>query len=203
MNETSLLRATHLVAARALRNNPMEVSLLVCDGYDPREVVRMKMEQERLSASNFSATIDSSSLSSEGKMMISCVTPAVLHMYTFTCTNPSNVFLYILEPICVCITLRCIACHSSSILLSLPPFISSLSSYPWSASRSLDDAVRILSESMDALPTVPLPLVSHLYYSALHVHVYYKSKQGKAKGGHSKQAANFKEKAEHDLNCDL
>jgi protein scribble len=92
VNGTSLLRATHLVAARSLRNNPMEVSLLVCDGYDPREVVRMKLEQERLSSSNVSAAIDSTSLSSE-------------------------------------------------------------------ASRSFDDAVRILSESMDALPTVPLATV--------------------------------------------
>lgn len=68
INGTSLLGATHLVAVRALRSNPMEVSLLVCDGYDPREVVRRKKEQERLStASHLSATLDSSSLSSEGE----------------------------------------------------------------------------------------------------------------------------------------
>lgn len=66
VNGTSLLGATHLVAVRALRNNPMEVSLLVCDGYDPREVVRRK-EQERLSTSYASATLDRSSLSSEGR----------------------------------------------------------------------------------------------------------------------------------------
>ncbi|CAI8037712.1 Leucine-rich repeat-containing protein 1 [Geodia barretti] len=89
INGTSLLGATHIVAVRALRSNPMEVSLLVCDGYDPREVVRREKEQERLSiGSNASATLDTSSLSSE-------------------------------------------------------------------ASRSLDDAVRILSESMDALHTMP------------------------------------------------
>ena len=116
MNEISLLRATHLVAARALRNNPMEVSLLVCDGYDPREVVRMKMEQERLSASNFSATIDSSSLSSEGNMMISCVIPAILYMYTFTCTptcycTQANLCVHYFEMRCVSFFL-----HSS-----LPP----------------------------------------------------------------------------------
>lgn len=67
VNGTSLLGATHLVAVRALRNNPMEVSLLVCDGYDPREVVRRKKEQERQSASYLSATLDRSSLSSEGR----------------------------------------------------------------------------------------------------------------------------------------
>ena len=68
VNGTSLLGATHLIAVRALRNNPMEVSLLVCDGYDPREVVRKKRVQERLSiSSNTSATLDSSSLSSEGE----------------------------------------------------------------------------------------------------------------------------------------
>jgi protein scribble len=89
INGISLLGATHIVAVRALRSNPMEVSLLVCDGYDPREVVRRKNEQERLDiSSNASATLDTSSLSSE-------------------------------------------------------------------ASRSLDDAVRILSESMDTLPTMP------------------------------------------------
>ena len=71
INGTSLLGATHLVAVRALRSNPMEVSLLVCDGYDPREVVRRKKEQERLSTgSHLSATLDSSSLSSEGEHCI-------------------------------------------------------------------------------------------------------------------------------------
>ena len=64
VNGTSLLGATHLVAVRALRNNPMEVSLLVCDGYDPREVVKKKAEQERLS---INASMDTSSLSSEGE----------------------------------------------------------------------------------------------------------------------------------------
>ena len=99
MNGTSLLRATHLVAARSLRNNPMEVSLLVCDGYDPREVVRMKLEQERLSSSNVSAAIDSTSLSSEGTVHVHmyihvhvhvlCIGgckvcyPATLHMYMY------------------------------------------------------------------------------------------------------------------------
>ena len=69
VNGVSLLGATHIVAVRALRNNPMEVSLLVSDGYDPREVVRMKLEQEQLSVSNMSATLDTSSLSSEGESL--------------------------------------------------------------------------------------------------------------------------------------
>lgn len=69
MNGVSLLGATHLVAVRALRNNPMKVSLLVCDGYDPKEVVRRKMEAERQSVSNASISIETSSLSSEGKSM--------------------------------------------------------------------------------------------------------------------------------------
>ena len=71
INGTSLLGATHIVAVRALRSNPMEVSLLVCDGYDPREVVRREKEQERLSiGSNASATLDTSSLSSEGEHLV-------------------------------------------------------------------------------------------------------------------------------------
>lgn len=39
----------------------------------------------------------------------------------------------------------------------------------------------------------------YMYY--MYIILYYKSKQGKA--GHSRQAATFKEKAEHDLNYDL
>ena len=69
VNGVSLLGATHIVAVRALRNNPMEVSLLVSDGYDPREVVRMKLEQDQLSVSYMSATLDTSSLSSEGESL--------------------------------------------------------------------------------------------------------------------------------------
>ena len=67
VNGVSLLGATHLVAVRALRNNPMEVSLLVCEGYDPREVMRRRTEAETQSVSNASVSMDTSSLSSEGK----------------------------------------------------------------------------------------------------------------------------------------
>ena len=85
MNGTSLLGATHLVAVRALRNNPMEVSLLICDGYDPREVIRRKMEQEKLSISNASGTMDTSSLSSDGKCQI-CDTCRWMYNVHVQCT---------------------------------------------------------------------------------------------------------------------
>ena len=84
VNGTSLLGATHLIAVRALRNNPMEVSLLVCDGYDPREVVRKKRVQERLSiSSNTSATLDSSSLSSEGELPLYSSLSSKCTVYTY------------------------------------------------------------------------------------------------------------------------
>ena len=70
VNGTSLLGATHLVAVRALRNNPMEVSLLVCDGYDPKEVLRKKNMEEKRRSSTLSANMDTSSLSSEGENII-------------------------------------------------------------------------------------------------------------------------------------
>ena len=71
VNGTSLLGATHLVAVRALRNNPMEVSLLVCDGYDPKEVLRRKNMEEKRRSITLSANMDTSSLSSEGENIIS------------------------------------------------------------------------------------------------------------------------------------
>ena len=73
MNGTSLLGATHLIAVRALRNNPMEVSLLVCDGYDPKDVLRRKNKEdlENRRSSTLSANMDTSSLSSEGENIAS------------------------------------------------------------------------------------------------------------------------------------
>ena len=103
VNGTSLLGATHLIAVRALRNNPMEVSLLICDGYDPREVMRRKMEQEKLSASNVSATMDTSSLSSEGKSTCSCTCniydeciyiPVILTLPTNSFSHPPS-YMYL------------------------------------------------------------------------------------------------------------
>ena len=69
VNSVSLLGATHQVAVRALRSNTMEVSLLVCHGYDPEEVLRMKAEQEKLG--NITAPMGTpSSISSDSKPLV-------------------------------------------------------------------------------------------------------------------------------------
>ena len=101
VNGTSLLGATHLVAVRALRTNPMEVSLLVCDGYDPREVVRRRT-QDRLSvSSNASATLDSSSLSSEGKLPLLLV--ALLIACNFAVVRVTLVLIWVRNKPSACV----------------------------------------------------------------------------------------------------
>ena len=51
VNGISLLGASHLDAVKALRSSPDKVSITVCNGYDPKEVMRRKSEAEALASS--------------------------------------------------------------------------------------------------------------------------------------------------------
>ena len=46
VNGTSLLGASHIEAVKALRSASENISVTVCTGYDPREVLRRKLEAE-------------------------------------------------------------------------------------------------------------------------------------------------------------
>ena len=51
VNGISLLGASHLDAVKALRSSPDKVSITVCDGYDPKDVMRRKSEAEAMASS--------------------------------------------------------------------------------------------------------------------------------------------------------
>ena len=59
VNGTSLLGATHTEAVNALRGFP-NLSITVCDGFDPQEVVRMKVMADALEAERISSITESS-----------------------------------------------------------------------------------------------------------------------------------------------
>ena len=46
-----MLGASHLDAVKALRSSPDKVSITVCDGYDPKDVMRRKSEAEAMASS--------------------------------------------------------------------------------------------------------------------------------------------------------
>lgn len=46
VNGISLLGSSHLDAVKALRSSPDSISITVCQGYDPKEILRRKMEAE-------------------------------------------------------------------------------------------------------------------------------------------------------------
>ncbi len=62
VNGTSLLGATHTEAVKALRNAPEKLYVIVCDGYDPQEVLRRKAEEaiSDVRSETDTATIDRS-----------------------------------------------------------------------------------------------------------------------------------------------
>ena len=46
VNGISLLGSSHLDAVKALRSSPDTISITVCEGYDPAEVLRRKADAE-------------------------------------------------------------------------------------------------------------------------------------------------------------
>lgn len=46
VNGISLLGSSHLDAVKALRSSPDRISITVCQGYNPQEVLRRKSEAE-------------------------------------------------------------------------------------------------------------------------------------------------------------
>ena len=46
VNGISVLGSSHLDAVKALRSSPDNISITVCQGYDPEEVLRRKSEAE-------------------------------------------------------------------------------------------------------------------------------------------------------------
>ena len=48
VNGISLLGSSHLDAVKALRSSPDRISITVCEGYDPQEVLKRKSEAEAL-----------------------------------------------------------------------------------------------------------------------------------------------------------
>ena len=51
VNGISLLGASHLDAVKALRSSPDKISITVCQGFNPQEVLRRKSEGEALASS--------------------------------------------------------------------------------------------------------------------------------------------------------
>ena len=47
MNGVSLLGASHIEAVKALRSCSDKLTIIVCNGYDPKEVLRRKYEAEQ------------------------------------------------------------------------------------------------------------------------------------------------------------
>ena len=46
VNGISLLGSSHLDAVKALRSSPDRISITVCQGYDPKEILKRKVEAE-------------------------------------------------------------------------------------------------------------------------------------------------------------
>lgn len=49
VNGVSLLGASHLEAVKALRSSPDQLSIIVCNGYDPKEVLRRRQSEQGIS----------------------------------------------------------------------------------------------------------------------------------------------------------
>jgi len=49
VNGVSLLGASHIEAVKALRSSPDQLSIIVCNGYDPKEVLRRRQSEQGIS----------------------------------------------------------------------------------------------------------------------------------------------------------